>query len=466
MDETLDETRSRMTGEQDGTCPALVVLWSEDAPSRAGEVALLEHPCILGRGEGEAGQPRARFVRQRPGRTEERPALEERRLSRTQLRLRPTERGVHVRNVGRCPLTVGDREVDSAMVRVGDVLRLRTLALGVVERPLELPAPDALQAAAFGWGRADAAGQVGESPALWLLREQLAFLAGRPGHVLIHGESGVGKELAARALHAGSPRAAGPWVARAMATLPESLVEAELFGHVADYPNPGLEEGAGLVGAADGGTLFLDEIGEVPEAVHARLLRMMDDGEYHRLGEASPRRADLRVLAATHRELDALKPDLLARFRLRLEVPPLSERREDIPLLLAHLVRQAADRDALIRERFVDDAGQPRLGADLVASLCAHPYTHHVRELDALLWEAIAASHGDRIVLSDDVADTLAREAEPVDPATLTRSQISRALDDADGVLEATWRALHLKNRFQLIRLLKKHKLGRYAEDG
>src|SRR5262249_38405316 len=207
-------------------------------------------------------------------------------------------------------------------------------------RPLEMPVMRASsEAASFAFGAADTHGIVGESPAAWALRDTVAFAARSVGHVLIHGESGVGKELVARAIHALSARRARPLGARNAATFPEALVDAELFGNAKNYPNPGMIEREGVVGEADGSTLFLDEIGELPAALQAHLLRVLDrGGEYQRLGEPRVRRADLRVVAATNRSIDELKHDLAARLTLRVEVPSLADRREDIPLLARHLL--------------------------------------------------------------------------------------------------------------------------------
>jgi two-component system nitrogen regulation response regulator GlnG/two-component system response regulator HydG len=160
---------------------------------------------------------------------------------------------------------------------------------------------------------------IGESPAAWDLREQLAAGAVQGAHVLLLGESGAGKELAARALHALSARSAGPFVARNAATIPDSLVDAELFGTAKNYPNSGSPERVGLVGEADGGHLMLDEIGELSDVHQAHLLRLLDrGGEYHRLGESHTRLSDLRLIAATNRYPASLKHDLLARFALHL----------------------------------------------------------------------------------------------------------------------------------------------------
>ena len=127
------------------------------------------------------------------------------------------------------------------------------------------------------------------------------------------------------------------------ATLPAGLIDAELFGNVANYPNAGMAERPGLIGEADGSTLFLDEIGELPDALQTHLLRVLDDGgEYQRLGDARRRHADLRLIAATNRPVRQLKHDLAARLRLRVHLPGLNERPEDVPLLARFLLQRAA----------------------------------------------------------------------------------------------------------------------------
>src|SRR5262249_52388775 len=153
----------------------------------------------------------------------------------------------------------------------------------------------------------------------WELRREIALLGSSEEHVLILGESGSGKELVARALHASSRRSTKPLIARNAATFPAGLVDAELFGTAANYPNTGSPERPGLFGQARGSTLFLDEIGELPQDLQAHLLRVLDGaGEYQRLGESRSRTADVRLIGATNRSIDALKIDFAARFKLRL----------------------------------------------------------------------------------------------------------------------------------------------------
>jgi two-component system nitrogen regulation response regulator GlnG/two-component system response regulator HydG len=405
-------------------------------------------------------------------------------VSRRQLQLRARRSGgIAVSNIGRCALRINDEPADEGTLRHADVLELTgQLVLLCVNRPPTLPAPHAplYASGSFTFGAADPCGIVGESAAAWRLRERIAFVAARAGHVLVTGASGTGKELVARAIHAGSKRA-GPCIARNAATLPESLVDAELFGNAAGYPNPGMRERPGLIGQADQGTLFLDEIGELPASLQAHLLRVLDrDGEYHRLGESRSRRSDLRLVAATNRPAGALKHDFAARMTLRLEVPGLEDRREDIPLLVAHLLDGIAREDAYLRERFFvrDDAGvRPRLEARLVAALVRHAYILHVRELEQLLWCALATSPAEHIALTDEVRADLAEhpsdaapasdptKANPpahdhrVRPGDLDPAHVQAVLDKHGGVQEKAWRELGLKNRFALIRLVRKHGL-------
>ncbi|MEQ1508180.1 MAG: sigma 54-interacting transcriptional regulator, partial [Myxococcota bacterium] len=351
--------------------------------------------------------------------------------------------------------------VDHRPLAAGSVLEVGDqLVLIVHRRPTELDG----DRPAHPFGDADPQGFVGEGPAAWSLRARLGFVARRPAHVLVTGPSGTGKELAARALHALSPRASGPWIARSAATIPESLADAELFGNLGNYPNPGMAARPGLVGEADRGTLFLDEFGELPIEVQARLLRVLDAGEYTRLGEAKPRRSDLRLIAATNRPVDGLKFDVVARLPLRVAVPPLTDRREDIPLLAIHLLRSIARADPELGKQYLDrGAGAvPRMTPRLVAALVAHPYRTHVRELAALLWEAIAAATGPTLDLFPGYA-AVGAEATPTGPRTapdaLTPDELQACLDRHGGRQELAWRELGLASRHVLARLVKKYGL-------
>ena len=463
----IGTTGARPRGRDEGAPGhlGLSIVWSREEPGRVGQVALFpvaSGPRVLGRGgpsEGER-EGRARFVEQRPGENHLTPFLAGSKLSRRQVLIAPSKAGLRVTRIGRSPMSVAGREVDACDLAPGDVLSFhRELLLLCVRRPDVLPRLATFRDDGFPFGEADGAGIAGESPAAWELRDRLAFAAARPLHVLILGESGTGKELAAQSIHALSPRRARPLVARNAATLPAGILDAELFGNVRDYPNPGMRERKGLLGEADGSTLFLDEIGELPEDLQAHLLRALDaGGQYHRLGEAQARSSDLRFVGATNRSPERLKHDFLARLTLRITLPGLHDRPEDIPLLVRHLLRTDARKDPDLEARFFA-AGEPRVASDLVESLVTHRFTHHVRELKVLLWQAISGSRTDTIERTAEVEQALSRGTAPppVPAADLTREVIVACIDRHHGVLERVWRELGLANRFALGRLLKKH---------
>jgi len=408
-----------------------------------------------------------------------RPALAARAISRRQLALRPADGlGVHVRQLGRCPLTVNGQAVEEATLAPGDVLQLRHQVVLLCEpRPTALaPLEHHAQQVLPLFGAPDAAGMLGEHPVMWRLRERLSVVARTGHHVLLTGPSGSGKELAARAIHAYSPRAHRQLVARNASTLPPSLIDAELFGNVRGYPSSDMRERPGLIGEAHGGTLLLDEIGELPESLQAHLLRVLDGGgEYQRLGEARTRRSSFRLVAATNRDPRLLKPDFLARFRVRVEVPGLNERRSDIPLLAWHLLRRATRELPDLGARFFDgwdgEAGEPRVAPELVEALLRHTYSAHVRELETALWAALTTSTRHYLELTDEVRSVLqpSTEGAPAAPRAAphrARRALARPPSPADiedalraraGNVQAAARHLGLESRYVLYRLMRKH---------
>ena len=220
-------------------------------------------------------------------------------------------------------------------------------------------------------------GLVGDSPAMQQLRDQIRRVAATHSTVLLRGESGTGKELAARALHELSPRAGGPFVAVNCATIPEGLVEAALFGHAQGAYTGAVKARTGLIQSAHGGTLFLDEIGELAPAAQARLLRVLQDGEIRPVGANENLKVDVRLLAATHRDLEAMieeqafRADLYYRLRvLELAIPPLRERREDILPLAQHFLEGLAGAGSV-----------PRLTQAAKDALEAQDWPGNVREL-------------------------------------------------------------------------------------
>ena len=191
---------------------------------------------------------------------------------------------------------------------------------------------------------------IGEAPAMQEVFRAIGRLARSNITVLINGESGTGKELVAHALHRHSPRASAPFIALNMAAIPRDLMESELFGHERGAFTGAQTRREGRFEQADGGTLFLDEIGDMPAELQTRLLRVLADGEFYRVGGHEPVKVDVRIIAATHQNLSALvkrgdfREDLFHRLNvIRIQLPALRERREDIPLLMQHFLKKAAD---------------------------------------------------------------------------------------------------------------------------
>ena len=221
---------------------------------------------------------------------------------------------------------------------------------------------------------------VGDCPAMQAVFERIRRVAPTDTTVLILGESGTGKELVARALHESSPYRDGPFVPVNCASIPETLIESELFGHDRGAFQNALESRHGLVEAASGGTLFLDEVGELPLNAQARLLRVLQNGEVRRLGSDHLRQVELRVVAATHRQLDALVEEGLFRedlyFRLRvmeIRLPPLRERGDDIDKLAVYLLEKACRR-----------LNHPplRMSPEAMAAIRGYAWPGNVRELE------------------------------------------------------------------------------------
>ena len=190
---------------------------------------------------------------------------------------------------------------------------------------------------------------IGEAPSMQEVFRAIGRLARSHINVLINGESGTGKELVARALHRHSPRSAAPFIALNMAAIPRDLMESELFGHERGAFTGALTRREGRFEQADGGTLFLDEIGDMPAELQTRLLRVLADGEFYRVGGLTPIKVDVRIIAATHQDLQELvrrgsfRDDLFHRLNvIRIHLPPLRERREDIGLLMRYFLAKVA----------------------------------------------------------------------------------------------------------------------------
>jgi len=262
-------------------------------------------------------------------------------------------------------------------------------------------------------GRFAARAIVGESTAIRAIRELVVRVADAPAPVLIRGETGTGKGLVARAIHAESGRAAGPFVSINCAAIPEGLLESELFGYVRGAFTGAARDHGGLYAEARGGTLFLDEIGEMVPALQAKLLHVIESGSVRPVGGTREVPVDARILAATNRNLAAavrdgkFREDLLYRLDVvSIALPALRDRREDLPQLAAHLLTE-------LRGRYPNSPVE-RVGAEALALLARHAWPGNVRELSHVLERIVLLGRRPEIGV-DDLPDSV-RDPAAADP--------------------------------------------------
>lgn len=257
-------------------------------------------------------------------------------------------------------------------------------------------------------------GMVGESPALRKIQEQVEMVAPTDAPVLILGESGTGKELIARAIHERSKRKTQALVKVNCASVPRELFESEFFGHAKGSFTGAVKDRVGRFQLADRGTLFLDEVGEIPLEQQGKLLRVLQEGEFERVGESATRRVSVRVMAATNRDLAAdarrkqFREDLFYRLSVfPLRVPPLRERKEDIAALAAHFAHYAARRMGL---------AEPSIGAREIQALRDYDWPGNIRELQHVVERGVILGGGKRLVVE--------LEHKAAEPALLTAEEL------------------------------------------
>jgi two-component system nitrogen regulation response regulator NtrX len=240
---------------------------------------------------------------------------------------------------------------------------------------------------------------VGRSQAVRSLIDQISRVAGTAARVLITGENGTGKELVARAVHAQSTRSKGPFIEVNCAAIPSELIESELFGHMKGSFTGAVADRAGKFEQADGGTLFLDEIGDMSHAAQAKVLRVLQEGEVTRIGGQKSRKVDVRVLAATNKRLEEeihagrFREDLFYRLNVvPIVVPPLRERREDIPMLVQHFI-----------QRLTAEGSAPLKSMEPTAldRLSAHDWPGNIRELRNTVERLLILAPGPRVTAAD-----------------------------------------------------------------
>ncbi|MCR6632172.1 MAG: nitrogen regulation protein NR(I) [Magnetospirillum sp.] len=260
---------------------------------------------------------------------------------------------------------------------------------------------------------------IGRSPAMQEIYRTLARLMGTDLTVMITGESGTGKELVARALHNYGKRRNGPFVAINMAAIPRELIESELFGHEKGAFTGATQRAAGRFEQAEGGTLFLDEIGDMPPEAQTRLLRVLQEGEYTTVGGRTPIRANVRIVAATHRDLTQLirqglfREDLFYRLNVvPIRLPPLRERAEDIPELVRHFLGQAAQ----------EGLPAKTIDAQAMERLKRHRWPGNVRELENLV-RRLAALYSQEVIGIEVIEAELAGGLPTVDSMGATEGE-------------------------------------------
>ncbi len=287
-----------------------------------------------------------------------------------------------------------------------------------------------------------------------------ARAAGSRATILVRGESGTGKELLARAIHYASPRRRAPLVAVNVAALPETLLESELFGHERGAFTGADRERRGRFELADGGTLFLDEIGDLPRSTQVKLLRVLQEQAFERVGGTRTVKVDVRLIAATHRDLEAMvregafREDLFFRLNVvSITLPPLRERREDIPLLVDHFLR-----------RFKDEGKARSVSREAMDLLLKHDYPGNVRELENLVHRAVVLSR-DEVVSTSDLPlhlGELRPETKGDETATFServeafeKALILEALDRSGGVQTRAAASLGMTERHLRYKLKK-----------
>jgi two-component system response regulator GlrR len=306
---------------------------------------------------------------------------------------------------------------------------------------------------------------IGRAPEFVRVVRRVPAMAASGANVLLLGETGTGKEVFAQAIHYHSPRAAGPWVAANCAAVPAELLEDELFGHVRGAYTHAMGAREGLAQEADGGTLFLDEIDSLPLPAQAKLLRFLQDKQYRRIGSNQLIRADVRVVAASNRDLcqaaaaGRFREDLFFRLNvLKLTLPPLRERPDDIALLAAHFLEQTNR-----------EAGRCLSGLSPAAlhRLQAHAWPGNVRELKHVIQRAVVLAQGPALRAADieldgqpDAADDAGaasfREAKARAVEAFERQYLQQLLAQSDGNISRAARAAR-KNRRALFELLRRH---------
>jgi serine/threonine-protein kinase PknK len=334
-------------------------------------------------------------------------------------------------------LEAANQALERAKRDLEDLLSTRTEALNEAHKELERARRDTRRSATRY-------GMVGRSPAMQRVFDNIERLAGAQVPVVIRGESGTGKELVARAIHYEGVRAKAPFIAINCGSLPETLLESELFGHVKGAFSGADRDKRGMIARASGGTLFLDEVGDMPPKMQIDLLRVLQEGTVCPLGGAHDEKVDVRFIAASHQPLTELvaqgrfREDLYYRLNVvEVALPPLRDRRDDVPLLCDHFLRSIAERD---------QRPEKRLSREALAALAAHPWPGNVRQLEHTLVQACVLADEPTLevaalgsLFAGPLVDTLppALSASPAAQALAAENVGEHRVDERRRILEA-----------------------------
>ena len=310
---------------------------------------------------------------------------------------------------------------------------------------------------------------IAESPPMRNVFEIISRIAPSRSNVLITGESGTGKELVAYSIHLQSPRAKKPFVAVHCAALAENLLESELFGHERGAFTGAVQQRKGRFEIADGGTLFLDEITEISPAIQVKLLRVLQERQFERVGGTDTLTVDIRIVAATNRDIEKaveegrFRDDLYYRLKVvTIPVPPLRERKEDIPLLVDSFVTQFCEEN---------NKRKMPLAQEAMRALCEHEWKGNVRELRNVIESMVVLARGETLTVAD-LPREIAREPEPsnlVIPkfmplADVERHHILKTLQDVEGNKSRAADLLGIGRRTLIRKLHEYQKNGLYKE--
>ncbi len=296
-------------------------------------------------------------------------------------------------------------------------------AIEIIKRAVDESMRQATEAVALE----ETPGIIGQAPAMQEVFRAIGRLSRSHATVLINGESGTGKELVASALHRHSPRAGKPFIAINTAAIPKDLLESELFGHERGAFTGAQAARRGRFEQADGGTLFLDEIGDMPSDLQTRLLRVLCDGQFYRVGGQQPVKVDVRIIAATHQDLEErvklglFREDLFHRLNvIRLRLPPLRERREDVPLLTRHFLQQSAQ---------VLGVETKQLSASTLRYLATMNWRGNVRQLENVCHWLTVMAPGQNIDVADLPPGLKADSAKPLGSTSWQAALASEVMD-------------------------------------